>query len=221
MAPLSENRFAALSRLLLVAGCLVPAFFIAAMYFCVGGCSWSGEFISGSGLTVIDGRPNTLSAVLLSCGLALSGLLCVGYFALRAAYGKGAPALRISVGVCGVAGGLGLVGIGVFPFDRFPDIHNFFTLCWMPFSLAMLAASLTPSDRFGSRREKLIWLVFVLYGLAISGTLSWLIRRPPHPLPFRPTGPLVQKIMVVGFYVYMLGQVIRMNISEQTRTERK
>ena len=203
--------FKMFSRLLLVVGCVVPAFFFAAMYFCVGGYSWCGEFISGSGLVAINGKPNTLSAILLSCGLVLSGVLCAGYFIMRASCGKGSRWLRIPVGVCGVAGGIGLIGIGIFPFDVHPDIHNFCTLCWIPFSLAMLASSFTPSDRFGSRREKLIWLVYLLYGLAISGTLNWLVDRPPYPLPHRPTGPLVQKIMVVGFYIYMLGQVIRAN----------
>ena len=199
------------SHLLLTIGCIVPAFFFAAMYFCVGGYSWSGEFISGSGLVAIGGRPNTLSAVLLSCGLVLSGMLCAVYFVLRSVCGAGALWARIPIGVLGAIGGCGLVGIGLTPFDKHPDVHNFCTLCWMPFFLAILAASFTPSDRFGTRREKLIWLVFVLYGLVIAGTLSWLVGRPPHPLPFRPTKPLVQKIMVLGFYIYMLGQVIRLN----------
>ena len=211
-----RSRFDKLALVLLVVGCIVPCFFLSAMYFCPG-YSWSREFISGCGLTVFNGRQNTLSAILLSCGLALSGALCAAYFIMRTCYGKGSLWLRIVVCTCGVAGGLGLVGIGAFPFDLYPDQHNFFTSCWMPFSLAMFASSFTPSDRFGSRREKLIWLAFILYGLAISGTLMWLIR--PHQLPFRPTAPLVQKIMVTGFYVYMLGQVIRMNISEKKNNE--
>ena len=214
--------FRTASRLLLAAGCAVPVFFAAAMIFCVGGYSWIGEFISASGRTVINGRPNTFSAVSLSCGLVFSGVLCGGHFVVRAAWSAGGRLLRWTMGICGVIGACGLVGIGLAPFDRFPDLHNFFTLCWIPFVLAILLSSFTPSDRFGTRREKLIWLVFMLYGLTICGALCWLIGRPPCPLPFRPTGPLVQKILVVGFYVYMMGQIVRMNMKGITScTERR
>ena len=34
------------------------------------------------------------------------------------------------------------------------------------------------------------------------------LRHSSHGLPSRPTGPFIQKMTVLAFYIYMLGQVI-------------
>ena len=197
------------ARILLAVGCMLPLLFIAAMLFYNGNYCWYSDYISGSGLVFVrKNGANHLSAWLLSSGLTGSALLCSWYFAERFRWGKGALLLRIMILFFGVLGGVGLAGIGAVPFDQHPDLHNFFTLCTVPYGIAIICSALTPADCFGRRSEKTIWLVFMLFTLAEVCALNYLKNLDGNGLPANPTGPLVQKILVLSFYIYMLGQVI-------------
>ena len=194
---------------LVVIGALLPLFFIAAMVFFNGKYSWYNDFISHSGRVFLKGsRPNYLSAWLLTTGLTGSAAVCGWYFVERFRWGRGAMWQRWAIMIFGVIGAAGLAGIGAAPFDRHPGLHNFFTLCSVPLGIAILLAGFTPDDCFGRRGEKAIWLVFAGFILACVAALSYLTHLKQGGLPFRPTGPVIQKITVLGFYVYMLGQVI-------------
>ncbi|MCI5779557.1 MAG: hypothetical protein MR051_07075, partial [Lentisphaeria bacterium] len=81
--------------------------------------------------------------------------------------------------------------------------------------IAIFCSALTSDDQFGRRGEKGIWLVFMLFILAVIGGLTFL---KGHGLPSRPTGPFIQKMTVLAFYIYMLGQVIA--YARNTRTRR-
>ena len=186
-------------------GVCLPLLFLGAMLRYNGHYCWYAEYISESGLVFVKKLPNHLAAWLLTAGLTGSALLCAWYFAERFRWGKGPLWQRTLILVFGVLGGIGLAGIGGAPFDQHPDLHNFCTLCTVPFGIAILFSSLTPTDRFGSRSEKTIWLTFILFILAVIGGLTFL---KGHGLPSRPTGPFIQKMTVLAFYIYMLGQVI-------------
>ena len=198
-------------------GCAIPLLYLAAMYFYNGRYCWYTDFISESGLTVVaKTRPNSLSAWLLASGLTASGLLCGWYFVERFRWGD-APRWQRALILCfGVLGSAGLAGIGGAPFDRHPDVHNFCTLCTVPFGIAILLSALTGDDRFGRRSEKSIWLIFILFILAVVGGLAFLVHQKAHGLPSNPTGPFMQKMTVLAFYIYMLGQVIA--YARNTRT---
>ena len=187
-------------------GICLPLLFLAAMFFYNGHYCWYAEYISESGLVFVKNRlPNRFAAWLLTSGLTGSALLCAWYFAERFRWGDGPLWQRSLILVFGVLGAVGLAGIGGVPFDQHPDLHNFCTLSTIPFGIAILFSSLTPTDRFGRRSEKAIWLVFTLFILAVIGGLTYL---KGHGLPSRPTGPFIQKMTVLAFYVYMLGQVV-------------
>ena len=186
-------------------GCLLPLLFLGAMLRYNGHYCWYAEYISESGLVFVKKLPNHLAAWLLTSGLTGSALLCAWYFAERFRWGKGPLWQRTLILVFGVLGGIGLAGIGGAPFDQHPDLHNFCTLCTVPFGIAILLSSLTPSDQFGRRSEKAVWLIFAVFILAAVGALTYLKQ---HGLPSRPTGPFIQKMTVLAFYIYMLGQVI-------------
>ena len=186
-------------------GVCLPLLFLGAMLCYNGHYCWYAEYISESGLVFVKKLPNRFAAWLLTSGLTGSALLCAWYFTERFRWGKGPRWQRTLILVFGVLGGIGLAGIGGAPLDQHPDLHNFCTLCTVPFGIAILFSSLTPTDRFGSRSEKTIWLTFILFILAVIGGLTFL---KGHGLPSRPTGPFIQKMTVLAFYIYMLGQVI-------------
>ena len=193
---------------LAVTGGMLPLFFIAAMVLYNGNYCWYADFISESGLVMVKKvRPNHLAAWLLTAGLTGSAMLCGWYFVERFRWGKAPLWQRAAIMFFGVLGAIGLAGIGIAPFDQHPDLHNFCTLCTVPFGIAIIFSALTPSDRFGRRSEKTIWLVFILFILAVIGGLTYLVNHKPYGLPSTPTGPFVQKMTVLAFYIYMLGQV--------------
>ena len=184
----------------------LPLLFLAAMLCYNGHYCWYAEYISESGLVFVKKHlPNRLSAWLLTSGLTDSALLCAWYFAERFRWGKGPLWQRSLILFFGVLGALGLAGIGGAPFDQHPDFHNFCTLCTVPFGIAIFFASLTPEDVFGRRSEKAIWLIFAAFIVAVVGGLTYLKQ---YGLPNRPTGPFIQKMTVLAFYIYMLGQVV-------------
>lgn len=190
------------------AGCLMPLFFLAAMIFYNGNYCWYTQYISSSGVVFLKNRaPNHLSAWLLSSGLTGSALLCWWYFADRFRWGKGFFWQRGMMLLFGTIGCIGLAGIGATPYDQHPELHELFTLCSVPFGLA-LACTVTADDLFGRRSEKVIWLIFVLFTGAAALCFSYLRKVAPYGLPPTPTGQVIQKMVVLAFYVYMLGQVI-------------
>ena len=214
-APIRQRRNA---MAMSVIGVLTPAFFVMAMFFYNGNYCWYSHFISQSGLVFVDQvRPNHLSAWLLSTGLTVSALLCGWYFIERFRWGQGSVWQRWAIMLFGLIGAVGLAGIGAAPFDQHPDLHTFFTLCSVPFGIAIFLASLTPGDCFGRRGEKAIWLVFVGFVLACIAALSYLERLKQGGLPSDPIGRVIQKITVVGFYCYMLGQVVTYAVNTRDR----
>ena len=205
------------ARVMLCFGLAIPLLFLAAMVFYNGQYCWYTDFISESGLiTIGKNRPNHLAAWLLTSGLTAAGLLCGWYFVERFRWGDAPRWQRALILAFGVLGAIGLAGIGGAPFDRHPDVHNFCTLCTVPFGIAILLSALTGDDRFGRRSEKSIWLIFILFILAVVGGLAFLVHQKAHGLPSNPTGPFMQKMTVLAFYIYMLGQVIA--YARNTRT---
>ena len=199
---------------LLVMGCMMPLFFIAAMFCYNGSYCWYSQYISGSGLVFVENNTaNHWSAWLLTSGLTGSALLCCWYFAERFRWGNGSRLLRGLILVFGALGSCGLAGIGAVPFDQHPNLHNFFTLCSIPFGMAIVCAALTGNDRFGRSGEKIVWLIFMLFVVAVFGGLSFLCGIDHGGLPSYPTGPFMQKMLVLAFYIYMLGQVITYTVS--------
>ena len=194
--------------IMLILGLLVPLFIIGAMVFYNGHYSWYGQIISESGFVHVGSRPNHLSAWLLSSGLTCAGILCSWYFVERFRRGAAPRWQRWAILLSGVLGGIGLVGIGAIPLDRHPDLHNFCTLCSVPFGFAILFSLLTPRDLFGRFGEKMIWLTYTSVILTMVGAMSYLITLKTGGLPHKPTDPLIQKITISGFYVFMMGQII-------------
>ena len=57
----------------------------------------------------------------------------------------------------------------------------------------------------------------------IVAALGYLAQLKQGGLPSRPTGPVIQKITVLGFYIYMLGQVVMyaVNSRRELRAEKE
>ena len=83
-------------------------------------------------------------------------------------------------------------------------------------ALAGLLAT-TAGDCFGHRGEKAIWLVFVGFVLICIAALSYLERLKQGGLPSNPIARVIQKITVVAFYCYMLGQVVTYAVNTRDR----
>lgn len=177
--------------------------------------SWSGEYLSAMGRTALqNGKPNLLGSVFFNASLISCGLLCFWYFLLRLRYGNGLRIRHWAMFFMAAIGSAGLIGIGCTPYNLHPHIHDACTqviVAW--FLCIVFACTGRQEDLFAKRGENVVWLFFSLYALFFAHLLRIRIDVPPNALPHTPIGQINQKMVILAFFIYMWGQIIRLYIN--------
>ena len=211
----SDKLLRRVAWLLLGVAVYVPAAFLLSMLTYAKPYVWYDQYLSALGLIRLpDGSPNTIASWLLfNSALVVAGLGSAAYFLVRGwDYATTTPShtwfRRIRgglLGVFGVAGGIGLVMIGLIPYDCNPDWHNYSTYVALAgLGPAVVLCIFSPCGRFANCAVSLSWsAVAMLVGavlcamrdLAIKGQL---LRH----------GPCQQKLLVLGFYLFIVTHAI-------------
>lgn len=185
--------------------------------------SWSGEYLSAMGWTSLrDGTPNLASSICFNASLISCGLLCFWYFLLRLRYGSGSRVRHWAMFAMAVIGSAGLVGIGCTPENLHPYIHNACTKVIIAWFLCIVSAcAARRDDLFAKRGENAVWLLFALYALFFAHLLRLRINVPPDALPHTPIGQINQKMVILAFFIYMWGQIIRLYVNTRPAPDRE
>lgn len=188
---------------LLAAVLLTPVLILISAGCYPGTWPWEKMYLSSLGLTVLpDGRPNPVAALFFNSSLILGGIAAGAFFAYRAKYSDWIM-LRILLWGAGLTGGAALAGIGLLPYNLFPDPHNWCT--WISsaaFAVAIVASAAAVKHSGTTVSENLLWLLHGSFILLIWAVLQYLRRR--GMLPSTPTGQIQQKIIIFFFWLYML-----------------
>ncbi len=171
--------------------------------------SWTSYQLSVLGMTELkDGTSNYLSSVLFGGALSVGGVLGFAYFRSRAACSRNQVIARFLLAF-GAVGGVGLIGIGLTPYNLVPQLHNGFT--WIAsiglgggvlFSLGAIRDSGT------NVAENILWLLFGLFVLAVWASLEWM--RGNGMLPQSPTEQIQQKVVVGYAWLYAFWNCLRL-----------
>ncbi len=190
--------------------CVVaPSAIILGMFTYPIGYEWYGKFLSAMGLIRLpDGSMNNYTCLLFNGALVLAGLGSASYFLARGWEGM-AGSRRISwpvhgllMALSGLVGGLGLVMIGLVPFDISPFWHNLGTFVAVAgFVPALLLCAVSPSSIFASRQANLSWGAFMVFACIISGAMDGLRRE--ELISGWTSGVCRQKLMVLYFCFFM------------------
>lgn len=160
------------------------------------GYSFSMEFLSALGrVRTPDGTANPLASVLFNGGLVGCGILYGMFFWPARATFVDRPLWRKLVLLSGGAMAVGIAGIGLTPFDRFPRIHDGFCSVTSVSGCLAVGVSLALSggrlEPIASRRA-----TFGLLALVVAAAIAIRVGIDGGGLPTRPAMPLLQKAAV-------------------------
>jgi len=195
----TTNRYALvlLSCVLAVAGLI----FLAMAAYPVP-YSWPKYYLSALGLTVLkNGTANPVSSLLFNFALILAGVMTASYFYVRGGCSRW-KIVKYLLWTAGIVGGAGLAGVGVFPYNRAPDVHNW---CTFIASGGLVSAVILTLGTIGKSKitasETVLWVIFGFFTLLVWGALATV--RAQSLVPSTPTGQIQQKILVAFFWLYM------------------
>ena len=196
--------------LMLGVGAYVPVAFLLSMVAYARPYVWYDQYLSALGLVRLpDGQPNTVAAWLFfNSALVVAGLGTAIYFLLRGWDFASRPAVtwfqRIRaclLAAFGLTGGLGLALIGLIPYDCNPDWHNYSTFIALGgLGHAIPLCITSPTSRFASRAVNFSWgavaliILLVLIGMRDLAAKKLLLCY----------GPCQQKLLVLGFYLFIV-----------------
>lgn len=152
-----KKRFA---WILLAAVLLTPILILISIACYPGTWPWEKMYLSSLGLTVLpDGRPNLFAALFFNSSLILGGIAAGAFFTFRAKCCD-KKMLRILLWCAGLTGGAALAGIGLLPYNLFPDPHNWCTwIASAAFAVAILTNAAAVKNSGTTLSENLLWLV--------------------------------------------------------------
>ena len=170
---------------------------------------WYDKYLSAMGLVRLpDGSMNNCTCLLFNGALVLAGLGSASYFLARGWNGMAGSkgiirtANGLLMAIAGLVGGLGLVMIGLVPFDINPFWHNLGTFVAVAgFAPALLLCAVSPSSIFASRQANLSWGTFMAFACIISGAMEGLRRE--ELISGWTSGVCRQKLMVLYFCIFM------------------
>ena len=210
----SDKMLRGIAWLLLGVAVYVPVAFGGSMTCYAKPYIWYEQYLSALGLIRLpDGQPNTLvSWLLFNSALVVAGLGTAIYFLLRGWDFASRPAVtwfqRIRawlMAAFGLMGGVGLVMIGLIPYDCNPDWHNYSTYIALGGLAHAIPLCITsPSSRFASRAVNISWGVVALIFLVVLCGMRDLAAKK-QLLCY---GPCQQKLLVLGFYLFIVYHAI-------------
>lgn len=164
--------------------------------------SWPKHYLSALGLTALkDGTPNLFTSLVFNGALVLSGVMTATYFVFRGKCSKRKPLTGL-LWLAGLVAGLGLAGIGIFPYNLAPHVHDWCT--WIASAgilVGIISAAGAVRGTGTTLSENLLWIAFGVFTLLVWFALQYL--RTHSMLPSTPTGQIQQKIVVLFFWIYM------------------
>ena len=206
----SDKLLCLIAWLLLCVAIYVPVAFLLSMACYAKPYIWYEQYLSALGLIRLpDGSPNTMASWLLfNSALVVAGLGSAMYFLLRGWDFATRPAVtwfqRIRawlLAAFGLMGGVGLVMIGLIPYDCNPDWHNYSTFIALGGLAHAIPLCITsPTSRFASRAVNFSWgAVALIVMLVLSGMRDLAAKK--QLLCY---GPCQQKLLVLGFYLFIV-----------------
>ena len=162
------------------------------------------DFISALGVTrTPGGLDNHPACLIFNVALGLSMLALIPYWYIRTKHVRGPSLVRFLTFLCCTGFSLGVFGVALSPYDLRPNMHNFciytaFALI-VPGVLLLLLAS---EHALSGLRYKVAWAVFASVLLLFEWWLVTLVSH--HVLPSRPVNPIIQKVNVGVFFIWMV-----------------
>ena len=206
----SDQLLRRVAWLLLGVAVYVPAAFGVSMLCYAKPYVWYDQFLSALGLIRLpDGTPNTIASWLLfNSALVVAGIGSAVYFVVRGWDFATAPSptwfRRIRgwlLAAFGVMGGVGLVMIGLIPYDCNPDWHNYSTyIALAGLGHVVPLCVFSPDGRFASRAVNLSWGAFAV----LVGAVLCAMRDLAANGQLLRHGPCQQKLLVLGFYLFIV-----------------
>ncbi|MBO4620809.1 MAG: hypothetical protein J5654_11955 [Victivallales bacterium] len=200
--------------LLLCVAVYVPVAFLLSMVVYAKPYVWYDQYLSALGLIRLpDGTPNTIASWLLfNSALVVAGIGSAVYFLVRGwdfAISSSPTWFRRIRGwllaAFGIMGGAGLVMIGLIPYDCNPDWHNYSTYIALGgLGHVVPLCVFSPNGRFANRSVNLSWgAVAVLVGTVLCAMRDLALKG--QLLRY---GPCQQKLLVLGFYLFIVTHAI-------------
>ena len=196
-------------------GAVLSLILIVVSAFIYPNYDYGDQFLSAIGRTFFEKDGviihNLTASVIFNTGVFISGISTILFFYLRGKFGGGIKFFRYAASAMGILGGTGLVGISLTPFNLHPDLHNFCTLAGIILFFALLFNVCTSDGRFTLRGTNLVWLAMIIeVGLTFLAFAHQ--QNIVKTLPAYPTGPLLQKMAVCAYGLYMIGQCVTVRI---------
>ena len=173
-----------------------------------GGYPFFHEFISALGMTKThQGVPNLLPCILFNIGLGAAMLALIPFWIMRAGCLRGGRWIQVPAVLCCCGLSVGITGVALTPYNLHPELHNFsvhsaFALI-VPGILLML---LFAHRDYCGRAYKLGWCAAAMVVLLAEGVALALVRHGHWPA--RPTNPVIQKINVTIFMLWVAAELI-------------
>ena len=155
------------------------------------------------------GADNGQVAMLFNGSLIFCGAVMVPFFVCRtrrSVRGRGWAAVT-ALGLIGCC--LAVGGVALAPYDRHPRIHDLCANGALGFGIpsVLLLVLLTAREYGGGwRRYQVPVLAFV--GLVLVFDALGLLLKRLHGWGFSPTMPILQKVTVAAFLIWMLGEML-------------
>jgi len=168
-----------------------------------GGYPFFHEFVSALGRTVTgEGVGNFGPALFFDITLGLAVLMLIPFWYLRSRCLTGKECWRWTAFVCCTYFSLGILGVGLTPYNLHPHLHNFCVytafIAIVPGGLLMLLKTGAPYYRYPQKWWGLGVIAVVLLSCFV---VQFLMTR--HLLPHRPTAPILQKLNIGLFLVWI------------------
>ena len=172
-----------------------------------GGYPFFYEYLSAMGMTRTHaGIANLPSCLLFNIGLGTAMLMLIPFWRLRVQCMAGKRYWQRTAFICGTAFSLGILGVALTPYNLMPRLHDFSVhsalIIIVPGGLLMIALA---DQNYWSRSYKWGWTAFAI--LLFAGELTAQIMVKCHLLPSRPTGPVMQKVNVAVFIVWLTAEL--------------
>ncbi|MFA5204230.1 MAG: hypothetical protein WC708_07480 [Lentisphaeria bacterium] len=173
-----------------------------------GGYPFFHEFISALGMTKThEGVPNLLPCILFNAGLGAAMLALIPFWIMRAGCLRGGHWTRVPAVLCCCGLSIGITGVALTPYNLHPDLHNFSV--YSAFALivpGILIMLLFAHRDYCGRTYQLGWCAAAAGILLAEGVALVLVRHGQWPA--RPTNPVIQKINVTVFMLWVAAELV-------------
>ena len=173
-----------------------------------GGYPFFHEFISALGMTKThQGVPNLLPCILFNAGLGAAMLALIPFWFMRAGCLRGGRWIQVPAVLCCCGLSAGITGVALTPYNLHPNLHDFSV--YSAFALivpGILIMLIFARSDYCSRTYKLRWCAAAATLLLAEGVAVALVRHGQWPV--RPTNPVIQKINVTAFMLWVAAELI-------------